>query len=116
MISAMLSVSLLAIAPVAAGCDYPKKIDVPNGLITTKEEMLTGQRDVKQFVSSMEEYMDCIVAEEKLARSQLDDIEPEDEQLREDMLSKKYNAAVDDMERVAAEFNTAVQTYRSRDE
>jgi len=51
-----------------------------------------------------------------LARTQMDDLAAEEEQLREDLLNKKYNAAVDDMERVAAEFNVAVQTYRSRDE
>jgi hypothetical protein len=31
------------------------------------------------------------------------------------MLDKKYNAAVEDMERVAADFNAEVQTYKARD-
>jgi hypothetical protein len=30
------------------------------------------------------------------------------------MLNKKYNAAVDEMERVAAQFNSEVQAYRAK--
>ncbi len=112
---AILSLSLLAIAPVGFACDYPSRIDLPSGLIATKEEMLAGQRDVKEFVAIMEEYLDCIVVEEKKSRSKLDNLPAEDEQLREDMLNKKYNAGVDDMELVAAMFNDAVQDYRNRD-
>jgi hypothetical protein len=110
------STLLLLIAPSGFACDYPSRVSIPVGATATKEEMLVGQKAVKEFVASMETYLDCILAEEKQARSEMDDIEPEDEQLREDMLNKKYNAAVDDMERIAANFNTAVQDYRSRDE
>ena len=89
---------------------------MPNGGIATKEEMLEGQRAVKKYVAEMEAYLDCIVAEEKAARSTMDNLLPEDEQQREDMLNKKYNAAVDEMETVAAAFNTEVQAFRSRDQ
>ena len=78
--------------------------------------MLAGQRNVKQYVADMEAYLECIVAEEKTARSEMDNLAPEDEQQREDMLNKKYNAAVDEMETVAANFNTEVQTFRGRGE
>ncbi|NOX68737.1 MAG: hypothetical protein GXP15_06095 [Gammaproteobacteria bacterium] len=116
MLKTLSIVSLLTIAPLSFGCDYPARIELPNGLSATKDEMLAGQRSVKKFVADMEVYLECIVAEEKAARSELDSIEAEDEQLREDLLNKKYNAAVDQMERIAAEFNGAVQTYRSRDD
>lgn len=108
--------SLLAFTQTAFACDYPARIDIPNGHSATKEDMLTGQRSVKKFVATLEEYLDCIVAEEKLARSEIDGLDAEDEQLREDLLNKKYNAAVEEMEKVAAEFNMAVQTYRRRDD
>jgi hypothetical protein len=32
------------------------------------------------------------------------------------MLNKKYNAAVDEMERVAAQFNAEVQAYRAKED
>jgi len=116
MLKTLSIVTLLAVAPASFACDYPRKVDMPNGLSATKDEMLVGQRSVKKFVADMEVYLECIVTEEKQARSEMDGLEAEDEQLREDLLNKKYNAAVDEMEKVAAEFNSAVQTYRSRDD
>ncbi len=89
---------------------------MPNGMTATKEDMLNGQRNVKEFVAVMEVYLECIVAEEKESRSQTENLDSEEEQLREDLLNKKYNAAVDDMEIVAANFNAAVQSYKKRDE
>lgn len=109
-------VSSLLIAPTAFACDYPARIDLPNGGTATKEDMLQGQRDVKKYVADMEAYLDCIVADEKIARSGIDNLQPEDEQQREDMLNKKYNAAVDEMETVAASFNAEVQAYKRRDQ
>ena len=32
------------------------------------------------------------------------------------MLTKKYNAAVEEMEQVAAKFNVEVQTYKARND
>ncbi len=106
---------LLALASSGFACDYPGKIDMPNGMTSTKEDMLVGQREVKKFVADMELYLECIVAEEKASRLQTDGLEPEEEQLREDLLNKKYNAAVNDMEIVAANFNAAVRSYKDRD-
>jgi hypothetical protein len=107
---------LLALTSAGFACDYPSKIDMPNGMTATKEDMLNGQRNVKEFVAVMEVYLECIVAEEKESRSRAENLDSEEEQLREDLLNKKYNAAVDDMEIVAANFNAAVQSYKERDE
>lgn len=109
-------VSCFLTAPAVFACDYPAKVNIPSGVIATKEDMLQGQRDVKKYVTDMEAYLECIVAEEKIARSNMDGLQPEDEQQREDMLNKKYNAAVDEMETVAAAFNTEVQAYRNREQ
>lgn len=116
MIRILIGGIVLSIAPAIFACDYPARVDVPNGGTATKEDMLQGQRDVKQYVADMEAYLDCIVAEEREARSEMEGLQPEDEQQREDMLNKKYNAAVDDMEKVAARFNIEVQAYRGRDQ
>lgn len=99
----------------ALACDYPDRVSVPSGGTASKDDMLTGQKDVKKFVADMEVYLECIVEEEKLARLAMEDLAPEVEQQREEVLTKKYNAAVEDMEKVAAQFNTEVQAYRSRD-
>lgn len=110
---ATIAVTITCVSPTLA-CDYPAKIGIPSGLTAEKEEMLAAQRQVKQYVADMEAYLDCIVAEEKMARQDMVDLAPEDEQQREEMLNKKYNAAVEEMERVAAEFNAEVQAYRDK--
>jgi hypothetical protein len=109
------SISVLFAAQSALACDYPDRVSIPNGTTATKEEMLEGQRGVKTFVANMEVYLACIVDEEKMARAAIEEISPEDEQQREDMLNKKYNAAVSEMERLAAQFNVEVQAYRAKE-
>lgn len=116
LIKTICSVSLLFAAQSSIACDYPDRVNIPNGGTANKEDMLTGQRDVKTYVTAMEVYLECIVEEEKAARESIEDLLPEDEQQREDAMNKKYNAAVDEMERVAAQFNVEVQAYRAKDE
>lgn len=107
--------SVLFAAQSTIACDYPDRVMIPNGGTATKEDMLEGQRGVKKYVADMEIYLECIVEEEKVARAAMEDLQPEDEQQREEAINKKYNAAVDEMERVAAQFNAEVQAYRARE-
>lgn len=116
LITCILAVSALFAFQTVFACDYPERTDIPNGSTASKDEMIAGQKGVKRFVSEMETYLDCLVEEEKVARSQIENLEPEDEQMREDMLTKKYNAAVEEMEKVAAQFNDQVQAYKARGE
>jgi len=111
-----LSISLIFAAQSAVACDYPDRVLVPNGSTATKEDMVTGQRGVKAYVAAMEVYLDCIVEEEKAARDAIGAMDADQEQDREDMLNKKYNAAVDEMERLAAQFNSEVQAYKARED
>ena len=110
------SISLIFAAQSAFSCDYPERVLVPNGNTATKEEMIAGQRGVKKYVADMEVYLECIVEEERAARDALGAMEADVEQEREDMLNKKYNAAVDEMERLAAQFNAEVQAYKAKGE
>jgi hypothetical protein len=114
--SLFISLPLLLIASASIACEYPKRVVIPNGNTATKEDMIMGQRGVKEYVASMEIYLECIVEEEKQAREAIADLTPELEQEREDVLNKKYNAAVDEMERVAAQFNAEVQAYKAKED
>lgn len=109
------SISVLFFTQSALGCDYPKRVAIPNGTTATKDDMLEGQRGVKSFVTNIEAYLECIVEEEKMARAGMENLGAEDEQQREDALNKKYNAAVSEMERIAAQFNVEVQAYRAKE-
>jgi hypothetical protein len=109
-----ISICLFFIAGTGLACDYPQRISVPNGETTSEQDLLTAQKDVKTFISAMEVYLECIVEEEKLARLAIDDLAPEVEQQREEMLNKKYNAAWEEEKRVEAEWNATVQAYKAR--
>lgn len=104
--------SVIFLAQPSFACDYPTRIKLPNGSTAVKEDMLSAQKAVKAFVAAMEVYMECIVEEDKLTRLAMEDLTPKMEKQREEMLTKKYNSAVDDMEIIAANFNSEVQAYK----
>ena len=54
--------------------------------------------------------------DEEIAIAQLEDPGKEVLQQREQMLSKRHNAAVEEMEIVAAEFNNEVRAYKAQAE
>ena len=112
---AVISILLFA-APAAFACDYPQRVTVPNGDTATKDEMIAGQKSVKAYVAAMEEYLTCIASDEEIAIAQLEDPAEGVLQQREQMLAKRHNAAVEDMELVAAEFNNAVRAYKANAE
>ncbi|MEM6819242.1 MAG: hypothetical protein AAF578_10680 [Pseudomonadota bacterium] len=97
-----------------AACTYPTKIDIPNGATATQEEMIEGQKAVKQYMADMNTFLDCIEAESKATMAEDEASEAKAE--REAILSKRHNAAVDEMETVAANFNDAVRAYKARQE
>jgi len=89
-----------------AACTYPQDVQMPDGTVASEAEMLDGQTLVKQYMADMESYLDCIDAEAG-AR--------EEEQTPEQMAldTKRYNAAVDAMELVAAQFNDQVRAFKA---
>ena len=103
---------LACLALPALSCEYPTRIEVPDGRTATQDNMLEGQQAVKGYMSAMEEYLDCIDAEsERLAG---DDKDAEKEQRA--ILVSKHNAAVDEMEKVADDFNEQVRAYKAANE
>ena len=108
-------ISLLFFAQVAFACDYPRRVSVPDGATASTEEMIAGVKQIEQFKTKMQAYLECITEDEKAARAAIDDLQPEVEQQREELLTKKYNAAVDDEEKLVAQFNIEIRAYKARD-
>ena len=105
------------LSPVALACDYPERVSIPNGNSATKDEMVTGQKGVKKYMADMQEYIACIEEEEEEDEQNRAGIEEPDlivEAQRDEILVKKHNAAIDDMEKVAARFNEEVRAYKTR--
>jgi len=113
---AIASLSFLALSSAAIACDYPDRVDIPDGATATKEQMLEGQQSVKAYMASMEEYLACIEKEEKVTLATMPEITEEELASRNAALTKKYNAAVEEMELLAARFNEQVRAYKDDDE
>lgn len=104
---------LAVFAVPALSCEYPTRIEVPDGKTASMDTMVAGQQAVKHYMSAMEEYLDCIDKEtETLVGS--GDEEAEKEQRA--ILVSKHNAAVDEMETVADSFNEEVRAYKAANE
>lgn len=110
------AVSLLILSPFALACEYPSRVDVPDGATASRDDMLESQQAVKDYMSAMEEYLACIEQEEKDTVATMPDITEEELAKRGATLAKKHNAAVEEMEIVAARFNEAVRDYKAQGE
>ena len=110
----LIAIAVLFLAPTAFACDYPRKPDLPVGSKASKDDMLTGQRSVKTYMASMEEYLACIDKEEQETLASMGELSDEEKVSREAALTKKYNAAVQEMELLAARFNEQVRDYREQ--
>ncbi len=113
-IKASCTVAVIFFAPLALACDYPKRVSIPNGSVSTKDEMVAGQRSVKKYMVDVEEYIACIAEKDEQIRAGIEDPDLLVEAQRDEMLVKKHNAAVEEMEKLAADYNEAVRTYKAR--
>ena len=110
----LLSTSFLFAAPLALACDYPQRADIANGATATKDEMVASQKSVKAYMTAMEEYLACIETAEKDAVAALEEADETTLADREDIFNKKYNAAVDEMNIIAEQFNEQVRAYKAQ--
>ena len=99
-------VAALMFSSVHAECAIPEVVGVPDGESATEEEMLAGQKQVKQYMANMQAYLDCIDAESTAIGE-----EQTDEQRATHV--QMYNAGVEAMESLAAQFNTQVSAYKA---
>ena len=90
----------------ALACDYPPLVTIPSGTDATMEELVATQAGIQEYMGAMEEYLTCVDDELTAAG----DGAPAE--YRAIQLSR-YNAAIAEMEAIAADFNTEVQAFRA---
>jgi len=90
----------------AAACENPALVSIPEGKGATLEQMLAAQGQVKTYQAKMTEYLACIDAE---SDSQGEKAPGEYKAL----MVNRHNAAVAEMEGVAAAFNTQIKAYKT---
>jgi hypothetical protein len=115
---ALLGVALLA-APAAYGaCTYPPAPDkIPDGNNATMEEMVTAQKAVKKYNDDINAYVACIKLEhDQAVARQGETLTEEQKKERERVQVQKHNAAIDELEAVAARFNEQVKVYKAKND
>jgi opacity protein-like surface antigen len=105
----------LAAGSAQATCIYPRAPEhIPDGKTASYDEMVAGQKAVKQFDADMTAYNACLDMETaSLEQSGLYD-ENRLVELRA-MQAKKNNAAVDEVQAVADRFNEQLRIFKARD-
>lgn len=112
---AALSVAALFLAQGALACDYPERVkELPDGNSASRDDMVAGKKAVQSYIANMESYLSCIEAAEAQAQISMDDADEEAKRQRQTTFDKKYNAAVEDMNLVAEEFNIQLRAYNAK--
>lgn len=106
---------LLAAGAAQAACIYPRAPDrIPDGRTASYDEMLAAQKAVKQFNDDINAFNACLDMEmTAYEKSGLYD-ENRLTELRV-MQAKKNNAAVDEVQALADQFNEQLRIFKARD-
>jgi hypothetical protein len=99
-----------------ADCPYPAApTNLPDGRTATMEDMLAGQKAVKEYQKQIDTYVACIDKEldDKIAAGG-DSLKPQQKTDLQKMEAQKHNAAVDQEQSVADRFNEQVKAFKAR--
>ena len=108
--------ALTLVGPVYADCSYPAAPGkLPDGASATLEDMLAGQKTVKEYQKAIDEYVACIDKElETTIAKTGDQLKPAQKADMQKVEAQKHNAAVDQEQAVADRFNEQVKVYKAR--
>jgi hypothetical protein len=112
----VLAMALIAAGPAFADCPYPPApAKLPDGATATMQDMLDGQKTVKEYEKSINEYNACIdkELEDSIAKAG-DQLKPERKTEMQRVEAQKHNAAVDQLQTVADRFNEQVKVFRAK--
>jgi hypothetical protein len=112
---ALLLLTSLAASSAFADCNYPKAPGtIPDGKTAALEDMLAANKAVKAYNADMETYLGCIKkeAEESIARQNETLSEDQKKQMAA-VWQQRNNAAVDELESVAARLNEQIRVYKA---
>ncbi|HSC17182.1 MAG TPA: hypothetical protein VLI71_18775 [Gammaproteobacteria bacterium] len=104
--SCLLTAIASAYGLAAQACEAPSPVAIPDGSTATREQMLAAQAQVRAYQAAMTEFLACIDS----------DLDSEGEQVPEEFKSlmvSRHNAAVAEMEGVAAAFNDQLRAFRA---
>jgi hypothetical protein len=111
---ALVGLALSSAASMADECTAPSTMpDLPDGATATMEQMLEGQKAVKEYQAALSEYRACL--DPKLAAAQTaaaGDSPSEEAVATLKKLNDDYNASVSKEEELADKWNSARRKYK----
>lgn len=87
---------------------------MPDGATASKDELLTAKAAVQGYVTGVDEYLTCVENEEKAAVAEMEDPSTEELQRRDELLTKKFNAANEEKALVGEQFNQQIRLYNQK--
>ena len=99
-----------------ADCPYPQApSNLPDGRTATLEEMVAGQKTVKEYDAAIKSYVDCIDKELDASITKGgDSLKPQQVADMKKVEAQKHNAAIDQLQSVADRFNEQVKVYKAK--
>ncbi|MDH3757239.1 MAG: hypothetical protein OEV10_04635 [Gammaproteobacteria bacterium] len=105
---------LFAAPTFGLACEYPERPTLPDGGTAPKEDMIAAQAAVKAFLAAVDEYLDCIEQEEKDAIAAIDNPDEETIKRRDELLSKRFDAANEEKFLFGEKWNQQVRAYNAQ--
>jgi hypothetical protein len=108
-------VSLAAAAAAQADCTYPRAPDrIPNGTTASLDDMKAAKGQVEKYNKDMEAYLTCIKSEHDDTVAKQGTTLSEDQKKQMNLMyAQKNDAAVDELQAVAARFNDQEKAYKA---
>jgi len=111
---ALIGMALGSAASMAGECTEPNLPTLPDGATASKDQMVAGQKAVKEFQASNTEYRACMDPQLSAAQVAADGDSPSEKaQAALKKLNDDYNASVTKEEELATRFNAALRDYKT---
>lgn len=112
-----LSMSLAASGAWAADCTAPDAPEVPNGAKASYDDMVAGQQAVKEFQQNNKEYLNCMEQDISASAAAAKNVKASDDEKavaikQHNAAVQAYNAAIAREEKLAKDFNGALQEFK----
>lgn len=105
---------LFLAASLSLACDYPDRPSIPDGSTASKDDLLAAKASIQSYMEAVDDYLTCVESEEQAAAAALENPSKEELQRRDEMLSKKFDAANEEKALVGEQFNQQIRAYNAK--
>lgn len=111
---ALIGLALGSTVSMAGECTAPSDPTLPDGATATMEQMLAGQKAVKEYQAANSEYRACLDPQVSAAEVAAAGDSPSEEAVAAlKKINDDYNASVSKEEELATKFNAALRDYKA---